>query len=229
MRYCSNALRSIYLTSLAIVFACLTNFGNRCLIPCLSRRSVVTASSGTASGVAFQEVRKLKNDEMASGDTSIFSMNYTDIDGKNVSMEKYRGHVTIFVNVASKWGKTPVNYTELTALYNTYSESKGFRIIGFPCNQFGNQEPGTDAEIKKFAEGYGVMWDLSTKIDVNGKDTHPIWVYLKSKQGGTLGNFIKWNFTKFVMDKEGNIVKRYGPPTMPKDMEKDLLELMNKK
>jgi len=161
------------------------------------------------------------------GDGTIYSMHYIDIDGNDVSMEKYRGHVTILTNAASKWGKTPVNYTQLTSLYNTYGDSKGLRIIGFPCNQFGSQEPGTEAEIKKFAEGYGVKWDLTKKIDVNGSNTHPIWKYLKSKQGGTLGSFIKWNWTKFIMDKKGNIVARYATTSDPMEMEKDLLKYMN--
>jgi glutathione peroxidase-family protein len=108
-----------------------------------------------------------------------------------------------------------VSLRRLTALHEKYGETAGLRIIGFPCNQFGGQEPGTEAEIKAFAQGYNVKWDLASKIDVNGDNAHPLWKYMKSKQGGTLGSFIKWNFTKFLIDKEGQVVARYGPPTNP--------------
>jgi len=166
---------------------------------------------------------------MASGDlkkaSSAYDFSFMDIDGESQSMSKYKGHVLIVVNVASKWGKTPVNYTQLTALHEQYEATKGLRVLGFPCNQFGSQEPGTESEIKAFAhDKYNVRWDLASKINVNGDHAHPLWQYMKSKQGGTLGNFIKWNFTKFVIDKSGNVVARYGPTTDPKDMEKDLLK-----
>jgi len=169
---------------------------------------------------------------MATGDvksaSSAYDFDFIDIDGEKQSMDKYKGHVLIVVNVASKWGKTPVNYTQLTALHEQYEATKGLRILGFPCNQFGGQEPGTEAEIKAFAhDKYNIRWDLASKINVNGDNTHPLWAYMKSKQGGTLGNFIKWNFTKFVIDKNGNVVARYGPTTDPKDMEKDLLKYFN--
>lgn len=159
---------------------------------------------------------------MASG-ASFYDFNATDIDGNDVSMEKYRGHTCVVVNVASKWGLTNVNYTELVKLHEKYAESNGLRILAFPCNQFGGQEPGTDAEIKTFAEGFGVKFDMFSKIKVNGDGTHPIFEFLKSKQGGTLGNFIKWNFTKFLVDKEGKPVARYSPQTNPiPAIEKDL-------
>lgn len=125
-----------------------------------------------------------------------------------------RGHPLIVVNVASKWGKTRVNYSQLTELYEKYSE-KGLRIIGFPCNQFGGQEPGTEAEIKEFIKQFNVTFDMTSKVDVNGDNAHPLWKYMKSKKGGTMGAFIKWNFTKFVVDKDGQVVERFGPPTDP--------------
>ena len=121
----------------------------------------------------------------------------------------------VIVNVASKWGLTDVNYTQLVELHNKYSESHGLRILGFPCNQFGSQEPGTDEEIKAFAEKYGVKFDMFSKIKVNGSDAHPLFEYLKKKQGGTLGSFIKWNFTKFLINKDGIPVARYSPQTSP--------------
>jgi len=157
--------------------------------------------------------------------SSVYDFDYIDIDGVTQSMSRYKGHVLIVVNVASKWGKTAVNYKELTALHEKYGESAGLRILGFPCNQFGGQEPGTEAEIKKFAEGYGVKWDLASKIDVNGDNAHPLWKYLKSKKGGTLGKFIKWNFTKFLIGADGQVVERYGPTTNPMEMEGDLNKL----
>jgi len=102
------------------------------------------------------------------------------------------------------------------------AESQGLRILAFPCNQFGSQEPGTDAEIKEFVKKYEVEFDMFSKINVNKDDAHPLYKYLKSKQGGTLGNFIKWNFTKFVVDKKGQPVKRYAPNTDPFSIKKDL-------
>jgi len=146
---------------------------------------------------------------------SIYEFSATDIDGTEVSMEKYKGHVCIIVNVASKWGKTDVNYRQLVELYNKYSEADGLRILGFPCNQFGGQEPGSEPEIKEFVAKYNVTFDMFSKINVNGGSAHPLWAYLKEKQGGFLMNAIKWNFTKFVVDKEGQPVARFGPTDDP--------------
>jgi len=156
---------------------------------------------------------------------SIYEFSAIDIDGNEVSLEKYKDHVCIIVNVASQWGLTPSNYEQLQALYEKYSETKGLRILGFPCNQFGSQEPGTEAEIKEFVKKFNVSFDLFSKINVNGGDTHPLFKYLKYKQGGLLGDFIKWNFTKFLIDKNGQPIKRYGPNTPPKDIEPDLNKL----
>jgi len=112
-----------------------------------------------------------------------------------------------------------VNYQQLVALQQKYAEAEGLRILAFPCNQFGSQEPATDAEIKAFAESKGAEigkgFDLFSKIDVNGKEAHPLWEYLKKKQQGTLTNNIKWNFTKFVVDKEGQPVARFSPMDNP--------------
>merc|ERR1712106_106891 len=148
---------------------------------------------------------------------SIYEFTAEDIDGNSVSLEKYRGHVCIIVNVASRWGKTDVNYKQLTELFNQHKETAGgLRILGFPCNQFGGQEPGTEAEIKKFAsEKYNVTWDLFSKVSVNGSSAHPLYTYLKKKQAGFLMNAIKWNFTKFVINKEGQPVARFGPTDDP--------------
>lgn len=155
--------------------------------------------------------------------SSIYEFTVKDIDGQEVSLEKYRGHVCIIVNVASKWGMTDKNYKQLQALYDEFADSKGLRILGFPCNQFGSQEPGTNEEIKKFAtEKYGVKFDMFSKIDVNGSNADPLWQYLKKMQSGTLGDFIKWNFTKFIINKEGIPVARFAPNAEPFSMKKDL-------
>lgn len=156
---------------------------------------------------------------MAGSANSIYDFTAKDIDGNEVSLSKYEGHVCIVVNVASKWGKTAVNYKQLVALQQKYAEAEGLRILAFPCNQFGSQEPGTDAEIKEFAANKGVEFnkgfDFFSKIDVNGSNAHPLWEYMKKKQGGTLTNAIKWNFSKFVIDKQGQPVARFSPMDDP--------------
>jgi len=155
--------------------------------------------------------------------TSIYDFNATDIDGNEVSLEKYRGHVAIIVNVATSWGLTDQNYRQLQALHDEFADSRGLRILAFPCNQFANQEPGTDGEIKAWAHSkYGVTFDMFHKINVNGNDAIPLYKYLKDKQHGTFFNAIKWNYTKFLIDKNGQPVKRYGPKDPPFDIKKDL-------
>ncbi|XP_044746636.1 probable phospholipid hydroperoxide glutathione peroxidase isoform X1 [Coccinella septempunctata] len=153
---------------------------------------------------------------------TIYEFTVNDIKGEVVSLEKYKGHVCIIVNVASKCGYTDNHYTELNELYDKYSETKGLRILGFPCNQFGSQEPGGNDEICEFAKRKKVNFDMFDKVDVNGGNAHPLWKFLKHKQGGLLLDSIKWNFTKFIVDKNGIPVARYGPNTSPKDLEKDL-------
>jgi len=167
----------------------------------------------------------VNSDEEWKNATSIYDFKAINIDGEEVSLEKYRGHVCIIVNVASKCGKTHVSYTQLQEQYEKYGESKGLKILGFPCNQFAYQEPGTDAEIKEFVKTkYNITFDMFSKIDVNGANAHPLFNYLKNKQPGLIGNFLKWNYTKFLINKEGQPVKRYGPTTDPVDMEKDYEE-----
>jgi glutathione peroxidase len=161
-------------------------------------------------------------------ENSIYDFKFMDIDGVEQSMEKYRGHVLIVVNVASECGYTKSNYEQLTQLYEKYGNSKGLKILGFPCNQFNGQEPLPENQIKtQTCSKFKVTFDMASKVKVNGDDAHPLWKYLKNKQGGTLGSFIKWNFTKFVVDKTGQVVKRYGPSTEPNEMEKDLLQYLN--
>jgi len=156
---------------------------------------------------------------------SIYEFKVEDIDGNTVSLEKYKGNVCLIVNVASKWGLTDKNYTQLQALYEEFAD-KGLRILAFPCNQFGKQEPGSNEEIKTFASKYNVTFDMFSKIDVNGNSADPLWKYLKHKKGGTLGDFIKWNFAKFLVDKEGQPFKRYGNTTAPFDFKKDIEDLL---
>jgi len=146
---------------------------------------------------------------------SIYDFTAKNIKGNEVPLEKYKGNVCVIVNVASQCGLTKSNYADLNELYDKYGESKGLRILAFPCNQFGHQEPGNNDQICEFTSKKNVKFDLFDKINVNGSDTHPLWSYLKHKQGGTLGSFIKWNFTKFVVDKEGQVVERHGPNTSP--------------
>ncbi|KAF5272661.1 hypothetical protein FQA39_LY07688 [Lamprigera yunnana] len=149
---------------------------------------------------------------------SIYDFKAKTIEGKEVGLDKYRGHVCIIVNVASECGYTKNHYDELNEMYNEYSETKGLRILGFPCNQFAGQEPGSAESICSFVRTRNVKFDMYDKIDVNGEDAHPLWKYLKHKQGGTLGDFIKWNFTKFIIDKNGQPVARFGPNTSPKEL-----------
>uniref|UniRef100_A0A2K5MT46 Glutathione peroxidase n=1 Tax=Cercocebus atys TaxID=9531 RepID=A0A2K5MT46_CERAT len=153
---------------------------------------------------------------------SMHEFSAKDIDGHMVNLDKYRGFVCIVTNVASQ-GKTEVNYTQLVDLHARYAEC-GLRILAFPCNQFGKQEPGSNEEIKEFVAGYNVKFDMFSKICVNGDDAHPLWKWMKiqPKGKGILGNAIKWNFTKFLIDKNGCVVKRYGPMEEPLVIEKDL-------
>lgn len=159
--------------------------------------------------------------------TSIFEFSALDIDGEVVQLSKYKGFVTMIVNVASKWGFTESNYQQLSQLHDKYAE-KGLRILAFPCNQFGNQEPGTNAEIKEFAKERCANCDMFSKIDVNGDSSHPLFKFLKKKQKGTFGDKLKWNFTKFLCDKEGIPVKRYAPTTGPMSTTKDVEKYLAK-
>ena len=160
--------------------------------------------------------------------TSIFEFQALSIDGEVVELSKYKGFVTYIVNVASKWGLTETNYAQLAELHSKFAD-KGLRILAFPCNQFGNQEPGTNEEIKEFAKARGAEYDLFAKIDVNGDTTHPLFKFLKDKKTGFLGSKIKWNFSKFLCDKDGIPLTRYAPTTGPssctKDIEKQLAKL----
>ena len=156
---------------------------------------------------------------------NLYQLSFNNIDGEEISFKSYEGKVILIVNTASNCGLT-YHYKGLENLYNEFKDD-GLEIIGFPCNQFGKQEPGSAEEIKSFCDhNYGVSFELSEKIDVNGSNAHPVFKYLKSNLGGLLGNRIKWNFTKFVIDKNGTPVKRFAPTTAPDKMEKFIQEIL---
>lgn len=140
-------------------------------------------------------------------------------------MEEYKGNVLMIVNTASKCGFTK-QYAGLQALYEKYKD-QGLEILAFPCNQFGHQEPGDDAAIKNFCtDTFGVTFPVMAKIEVNGEGAHPLYKELKKAQGGLLGNEIKWNFTKFLVDREGRVVDRFAPQKEPRALEEKIKALL---
>ena len=157
---------------------------------------------------------------------SIQDFNVKTIDGEEISMSKYKGKVLLIVNVASKCGFTS-QYEGLENLYEKY-KNEDFMVLGFPSNQFANQEPESEDKIKEFCSlTYEVKFDMFSKVDVNGENEAPIYKFLKSNQKGILGTEnIKWNFTKFLVDKEGNIVDRFGSATTPESIEADVVKLL---
>ncbi len=158
--------------------------------------------------------------------SSIYEFEVNTISGKKVSLADYQGKVLLIVNTASKCGFTP-QFTGLETLYKDWHD-KGLEILGFPCNQFLKQDPGSDAEINEFCSlNYGVTFPMFSKIDVNGETAHPLYNYLKKEAKGLLGSEkIKWNFTKFLVDQQGKVLKRYAPNTEPKDIEADIKALL---
>ncbi len=158
--------------------------------------------------------------------TTLYDFTAKSIDGTEVSLEAYRGQVTLVVNTASKCGFTP-QFKGLEALYASYKE-RGFSVLGFPCNQFMHQDPGSDAEISSFCEmNYGVTFPMFGKVDVNGETAHPLFKYLASEAPGLLGSkAIKWNFTKFLVDRQGRVLRRYAPTTEPSQIASDIEALL---
>ena len=154
--------------------------------------------------------------------TSAYDFEAVDIDGKTVSLSDYRGKALLIVNVASKCGFTP-QYTGLEKLWQDY-RARGLVVLGFPCDQFGNQEPGNEEEIKNFCSlTYEVDFPLFAKVDVNGAQAHPLWKWLKQEKGGLLGiDAIKWNFTKFLVGRDGRVRKRYAPTDKPESLARDI-------
>ncbi|XP_033230623.1 probable glutathione peroxidase 2 [Belonocnema kinseyi] len=155
------------------------------------------------------------NDDYKSA-KSIYDFTAKSIQGEEISLSEYSGHVCLIVNVASNCGLAEVNYKELNELYDQYGESKGLRILAFPCNQFLGKEPANAENIDNYKNK--VKFDVFEKIEVNGEAGHPLWKYLKKEQGGTIVNTIKWNFTKFIVNKEGKVVERHGPNVDPNQL-----------
>lgn len=157
---------------------------------------------------------------------SIYGFQVKDIKGQDVSLEGYRGKTLLIVNVASQCGFTP-QYRGLEELYAKFKD-KGLEILAFPCNQFGSQEPGVEVEIEKFCRtNYGVSFSLYSKVDVNGATAAPLFKFLKSAAPGLLGTeAIKWNFTKFLVDKTGHVLKRYAPTDTPEAIGKELEKIL---
>jgi len=154
-------------------------------------------------------------------ENNFYQFTARSLQSKDISMESYKGKVVLVVNTASKCGLTP-QYEGLEILYEKFKDQE-FIILGFPCNQFGNQEPGTDKEISKGClVNYGVSFPMFSKIEVNGENAHPIYKYLKNKLPGHFGKNIKWNFAKFLIDSHGIPVKRFSPTTIPEKLTKDI-------
>lgn len=157
---------------------------------------------------------------------SIYDLTFTNNKGESVALQEYADKVVLIVNTASKCGFTS-QYKGLEDLYKKYN-AQGFEIIGFPCDQFGGQEPGSDTEIEQFCQlNYGVSFTLSTKVEVNGENTHPFYQHLKQQAPGVLGSQgIKWNFTKFLVAKDGSVKKRYASATRPEALNDDIIMML---
>ena len=154
--------------------------------------------------------------------TTAYDFSAKTLEGTDLSLDAYRGKAMLVVNTASKCGFTP-QYTGLEKLWRKYQD-KGLVVLGFPCDQFGHQEPGDEAEIKEFCSlTYDVSFPLYAKVDVNGDKAHPLWKWLKDEKGGFLGiDAIKWNFTKFLVGRDGKVIKRYAPTDKPESIAADI-------
>jgi glutathione peroxidase len=157
--------------------------------------------------------------------STVFDFSAKLNNGKKKQFADYRGKVLLIVNTASKCGFTP-QYKGLEELYKKYIK-QGLEILGFPCDQFGHQEPGSDADISSFCElNYGVTFPLFSKIEVNGDDAHPLYKHLKSEAGGLFGDDIKWNFTKFLIGRDGTVLDRYASLTSPESIDRDIAKAL---
>ena len=155
----------------------------------------------------------------------LYDFQVKDANGNMVDMSQYAGKVLLIVNTATGCGFTP-QYEGLQDLYEKY-QTEGLEILDFPCNQFGNQAPGTEAEIEDFCQSrYGVTFKMFAKVEVNGANEEPLFTHLKSQKGGMFGSKIKWNFTKFLVDRNGNVVERFAPTVTPKKLEEKLKALL---
>ncbi len=149
--------------------------------------------------------------------TSVYDFTATGIDGDPVELSQFQGSPLLIVNTASQCGFTP-QYRGLEALHRDYAD-KGLRVLGFPCDQFGHQEPGDEEEIKNFCSlTYDVTFPMFAKVDVNGPEAHPLFAWLRDQKSGVLGGRIKWNFTKFLIGRDGSVVARYSPTTKPEKL-----------
>ena len=158
--------------------------------------------------------------------SSIHDFSVTTIDGQNITLEDYKGQTLLIVNVASECGFTN-QYEGLQALYEEFKD-KGFQVLGFPCNQFGGQEPGSDEEVKNFCSTkFNVSFPMFSKVEVNGENAHPLFQHLKQNSPGVLGSeAIKWNFTKFLVNKNGEVLQRYAPTKKPEELKSDIKKLI---
>jgi len=157
--------------------------------------------------------------------TSVYDFNALSLGGEEIPLSRFQGQVLLIVNTASACGFTP-QYRGLEALYRSFGP-RGFSVLGFPCNQFGGQEPGAAAQIEQFcSDTYGVSFPMFAKIEVNGANAHPLFRYLKEQKSGVLGSTIKWNFTKFLVDRSGKVVGRHAPTTKPEALTKDIEGLL---
>jgi glutathione peroxidase len=153
--------------------------------------------------------------------TTLYDFKAANIDGAAIDLASYEGSVLLVVNTASQCGFTP-QYAGLQRLHESYAD-QGFAVLGFPCDQFGGQEPGTEDQIAAFCENeYGVTFPMFAKVEVNGEDAHPLFKWLKGEQRGVLGDAIKWNFTKFLVGRDGNVIGRYGSTTKPGKIRPDI-------
>ncbi|MBA4548894.1 glutathione peroxidase [Thermoactinomyces intermedius] len=159
---------------------------------------------------------------------SVYEYTVVTNQGEEQSLKEYEGNVLLIVNTATRCGFAP-QFKDLQELYEKY-HGRGFYVLGFPCNQFGNQEPGTDEEIRNFCEiNYRVTFPLFQKVDVKGENQHPLFKYLTQSAQGLLNKEIKWNFTKFLVDRQGNVVKRFAPTTSPKKIAPEIEALLEQK
>ena len=184
-------------------------------------RAAHPATFAQRTPVVQEKDRNREAHAMAQNAATIFDLSYTSNHGAEVALADHAGKALLIVNTASKCGLTP-QYEGLQAIHAAYRD-KGLVVIGFPCDQFAHQEPGDDATIEEFCRlNYGVDFALSTKVDVNGSGTHPVFAFLKDRAGGFIIDAIKWNFTKFLVAPDGRTVKRYAPQTSPDDIRADI-------
>jgi len=157
--------------------------------------------------------------------TSLHDFQAPSLEGAPVDLASYDGQVVLVVNTASQCGLTP-QYEGLQKLYDEFAD-QGFTVLGFPCDQFGHQEPGSEDEIGAFCErNFGVTFPMFSKVDVNGDDAHPVFRWLRSQKGGLLGSRIKWNFTKFLVGRDGQVIARYAPTTSPDKLSDDIAKAL---